>query len=673
MHRFSLLLILLAVLSYGCTEERPDSPSEQFVENRFEDAGLRTIHDYQDRQYLDSLAPYFNHEDARYRREAAMACASMQNGPAIPFLLELLEDPDASVAATAAYAIGQTNDKEAAGPLRLAMAIPDSVWKRDEGYLYGHLAQALGNIGDSLDMEYVIFQDGELTLAKEKLPLVRAIYQFSLRGVVSAAAEKICSDVIVEGSEPEAAQLAANCLARRREMEPEVLQEGVLANWEAISDPVVRMNIARAMRHLEAEDRRAKLLKIAMDEREDYRTRVNALAAYKPLEDSSAFKDLSSLLNHKNEHVAHAASVSIRNNFLADESGEYLAAAVAHPLYEVRGELYRAGMKAEAKAGDASNATAAVQAALAEAKEQGGKSVNYEIGLLLVALAESPENTDYLFKQVLELQDPVQKGYAMIGITIAFSQEGAPNVSDRLDMLKQALATEDPAVRSLVSYELLREDAGYKTEDFDATFIEEALEKIKLPEGIEAYRDLQKTLYALTDEKRPILMRVDYNHPIDWDLVARISQNASATVTTNKGDISFDLFVDETPATVANFVELAQQGYFEGRFFHRVVPNFVVQTGCPRGDGWGSLAHSIRSEFPDLHYGTGAVGMASAGKDTESSQFFITHSPTPHLDGRYTVFGKVSSGMEVVHKIKMGDFIEKVTLKGIKAEEASAS
>jgi cyclophilin family peptidyl-prolyl cis-trans isomerase len=114
---------------------------------------------------------------------------------------------------------------------------------------------------------------------------------------------------------------------------------------------------------------------------------------------------------------------------------------------------------------------------------------------------------------------------------------------------------------------------------------------------------------------------------------------------------------------VANFISLAQKDYFDKKFFHRVVPNFVIQGGCKRGDGSGSEDYSIRSEFSQRRYTTGSVGMASAGKDTEATQWFITHSPTPHLDGRYTIFAVVESGMEVVQRIEVGDQILDVDIK----------
>ena len=138
---------------------------------------------------------------------------------------------------------------------------------------------------------------------------------------------------------------------------------------------------------------------------------------------------------------------------------------------------------------------------------------------------------------------------------------------------------------------------------------------------------------------------------------------ARATIQTNKGNIEIAFYPDEAPLTVLNFVRLAQKGYFDGLLIHRVVPNFVIQTGDPRGDGWGGPGYAIRSEFSRWRYTRGMVGMASSGTDTEGSQFFITHSDQPHLDGKYTIFARVKSGMEVVDALQVGDRMEKVTIQ----------
>ncbi|MEW5795878.1 MAG: peptidylprolyl isomerase, partial [Candidatus Zixiibacteriota bacterium] len=139
--------------------------------------------------------------------------------------------------------------------------------------------------------------------------------------------------------------------------------------------------------------------------------------------------------------------------------------------------------------------------------------------------------------------------------------------------------------------------------------------------------------------------------------------NPVAIVQTSRGDIEIELRLDIAPLTVLNFIELAKSGFYEGLNFHRVVPNFVVQGGCPRGDGWGGPPYYIRCEYSDLPFERGTVGIATSGRDTGGSQFFICHSPQPHLDGRYTVFGQVLSGMDVVDQIVVGDTIEKIIIR----------
>ena len=129
---------------------------------------------------------------------------------------------------------------------------------------------------------------------------------------------------------------------------------------------------------------------------------------------------------------------------------------------------------------------------------------------------------------------------------------------------------------------------------------------------------------------------------------------------TKKGTVQVALFVLDAPLTCANFVELARKGFFNGVVFHRVVPNFVVQGGDPRGDGEGGPGYSIRDELNDQPYLRGTVGMALDGPESGGSQFFITHGPQPHLDARYTVFGRVVAGMDVVDRLEKWDVIERV-------------
>jgi cyclophilin family peptidyl-prolyl cis-trans isomerase/HEAT repeat protein len=144
--------------------------------------------------------------------------------------------------------------------------------------------------------------------------------------------------------------------------------------------------------------------------------------------------------------------------------------------------------------------------------------------------------------------------------------------------------------------------------------------------------------------------------------LARGGKKVTATVVTSKGAFTIDFLPDEAPLTVDNFIQLARKGYFNGQTIPRVVPNFVVQAGDPRGDQNGGPGYQIRCEVNEVPYERGAVGMALSGKDTGGSQWFVTHSPQPHLDGGYTVFGRVIRGMDVVDNIARGDIIRRVMI-----------
>lgn len=145
--------------------------------------------------------------------------------------------------------------------------------------------------------------------------------------------------------------------------------------------------------------------------------------------------------------------------------------------------------------------------------------------------------------------------------------------------------------------------------------------------------------------------------------VGRIGKSTRAVVTTSKGSFTIDLLPEAAPLTVDNFVQLAQRNYYRNITIHRVVPNFVIQDGDPRGDGNGGPGYQIRCEINQVLYDRAAVGMALSGKDTGGSQWFVTHSPQPHLDGGYTVFGRVVTGMDVVDKIVRGDIIQSIVIK----------
>lgn len=144
------------------------------------------------------------------------------------------------------------------------------------------------------------------------------------------------------------------------------------------------------------------------------------------------------------------------------------------------------------------------------------------------------------------------------------------------------------------------------------------------------------------------------------------AEGLAASVETSKGTIEIELYDDKAPLTVANFVNLAQRGFYDGLTFHRVIANFMIQGGDPEGSGRGGPGYKFEDEINSSlkHSGPGILSMANAGPGSNGSQFFITHIATPWLDGKHTVFGKVTSGQDVVNKIAQGDQILSIKVKG---------
>ncbi len=135
-----------------------------------------------------------------------------------------------------------------------------------------------------------------------------------------------------------------------------------------------------------------------------------------------------------------------------------------------------------------------------------------------------------------------------------------------------------------------------------------------------------------------------------------------AVIETEKGNIEIELFAKDAPNTVENFITLIEKGFYDGLIFHRVIPGFVAQAGCPEGRGTGGPGYKIKCEINPNKHLRGSLSMAHAGKNTGGSQFFICYDAFPHLDGLHTVFGRVVKGMEVVDKLKQGDKMIKVTV-----------
>ena len=170
---------------------------------------------------------------------------------------------------------------------------------------------------------------------------------------------------------------------------------------------------------------------------------------------------------------------------------------------------------------------------------------------------------------------------------------------------------------------------------------------------------------GIEEEELQYFQKASEDYGAEWpkekairDAEAKADDLPRVLLKTSKGDVVLELFENEAPNTVANFVQLVEQGFYNGLSFHRVIPGFVAQGGCPKGDGTGDPGYRFADECSGAnarrHY-RGSLSMANSGPDTNGSQFFITYMPTPHLNGKHTVFGRVVSGMDVVEKLQVRD------------------
>lgn len=243
-----------------------------------------------------------------------------------------------------------------------------------------------------------------------------------------------------------------------------------------------------------------------------------------------------------------------------------------------------------------------------------------------------------------------------VGLVFNEMDSNYRKTSNYRQLVIDCLASRDMALNSTVCYDLIQHpDSVY------LDFLQRCYDNLVLPRQLETAIDIEKAI-AKCSGKEYVKRKLEFGHPIDWNYVQTVKQNERVIIETSKGNIEMELYVNEAPGSVVNFLKLVDEGYYDNKFFHRVVPNFVIQTGCNRGDGWGSLDWLQRSEFSNyLSYKEGSVGLASAGNHTEGVQFFITHNPTLFLDGRYTIFAQVTNGMNVVNKIALGDKI--ITIK----------
>jgi len=613
--------------------------------------------------------------DRSVRRRAALAAGRIGDAGAVPALIPLLQDSELEVRQMAAFALGLIGEPLAVDPLLAALKDPEPVVR-------GRAAEALGQIGDARAAPAIAQMVVGALPPKAPLVTVRGDDPASLTdpwleprlGVFALARLKDARSAqaaLLLAGKPRFDWWAATWTAMR--LENPALRPLLLAAVTS-TDALSRAYGARGLGALKDPADLDTLLPLLRDR--DETVVVNAVRAVALLGEARAVPPVSALLRSPSSvlrvEALKALSVlppdrGLRERVIAEVGSPepWMRAAALQALARMEREDFalvlanldpdpawfvRAGLAAAlAIAGD----EASQARLLAMLKDDDVRVLPYVLEAL--RQARGPDSVDTLRRHLDHPDFAVRMAAA--------DQLAALKVTGLSEALAASLArakgdVEMDARLSLVTLLAIQKDARAA-----ALLREIASGDSARPVRERAARELRalgETPPAPGPEPvtRPALDYLEALAP--YEAAAGSVYTPRVFLQMKQGRVEIHLNVVEAPLMSATFLDLARRGYFDGLTFHRVVPGFVVQGGDPRGDGNGGPGFALRDEIGQRPYGRGVVGMALSGKDTGGSQLFITLAPAPHLDGRYTVFGWVASGMDVVDKIRPGDVIEKV-------------
>ena len=676
--RINLLLLLPTAFWYckpppegGATNSKPG-----VVNLDLRNAGVQHLYKLRDERKVDSLLPYLDHKDATLRYLAALSFASMRDTNVIAALAGRLGDPVEDVRIAAAFALGQIGSLKAEAPLTAAFVSNDSTSKHQR--FNAIVLEAVGKCGSMTALKNIAavttYKPSDTLLLEGQC---RALYRFGMRGMVDPAGTNRMVSYVFDERIPAPAQLmAANYLARAKDLAPDSIQAVQMASAfvRAANNPDIRMALARGLGRSKASPAFGILSKVIVTE-QDWRVKCNLVNAMAKFGYDTVRSLVLPMIRDANPHVSRtAAEFFIANGQPQDGDFYWRFArdnAGAIPMLS-QIALFRASNK-WLSGKTAPESKDFVNYRLRDMFQQSKDP--YERAACLAGLAEFGWQYRWIHDRGFTDAHPAVKtaaAEAVLSIVqrdnfYGFFGEAAKGVRRELYYYLREIVNSGDAGMIAASAE------GFKTQALNYRSLRDSLridnfhaslQKLKMPRDVEAYMALDKAIAYFEERPEPGKPLIPFNHPIDWERLKVVTQKTLATIETPKGNVVLEMYPQWAPGSVANFLDLAGSGFFNGKVFHRVVPNFVVQGGCPRGDGYGALDYTIRTEIGLAWYdGEGYLGMASAGFDTEGTQFFITHSPAPHLDGLYTIFGRVKSGMDVVNQLQMGDVINKVSIQ----------
>lgn len=635
---FLCCAFFVLMLSY-CDSSKRSSP------NKFADTIIVKIADFQDRRISDSVIQYLRHEDVIYRREAALALASIQDSTTIKSLGALIDDPDSTVRKAVVFALGQT-------PSRLSENLLLEICGVEKNkFVLQDAIEAYGKVSTSWKLA-LPFEDSILTAA-----LAWSYYRVAVRGIADSSMNVKAAEFLKPLYSLSTRMGAAHYFARGAK-NFESFSNQLIALALSDPSPDVRMAAVLALRKVSSDSVLTTCIAICMRDK-DARVRVNAIRSLQSFPFQKTKASLVKALQDSSINVSIAASEVIKESISKESWTEIQSVARTTKNWRVQANLYEASLAVS----DHKELAEEIQSVY------NASTNSYQKAALITALKHSLLSFRFVEKQLLESTIPVIKLAAASSLTAMnyhknFGSSLRPVFAE---IYKAALAEGDVALTTIITEALADSSLQYKSTIKDFSFLYNAKKKLSLPKDLEGLVALENAIAYFEGKKiKRSPINNSFNHPIPWKLVKQIPHDQKAIIKTTKGEIVIRLLVEEAPGSVANFVLLSLSNYYRDKFIHRVVPNFVVQAGCNRGDGWGSEDYSIRSEFFYRRYQTGAVGMASAGKDTEGTQWFITHSPTPHLEGRYSLFAMVERGMDVVNVLEVGDKILSVDIINFK-------
>lgn len=617
--------------------------------NKFSDDTLRKIYTLQDERNTTELLPFLSHSTPQYRTETALAFASVQDSLAVPALVTLLADTAVAVRRAAAYALGQTGTAQAEQDLIAHLQ------QEQNPAVQAVLLEALGKVATPKGAVFLNSYMPPNPVAKTGQAW--GLYRAGLRQQVTQQGTAEAVHLLAAENPYEARLAAAHYLARTPKLDLTPYRKSLLTVATSDEAPEVRMAVVQSLAKVRGRDK-AQFLSNMLQSDPDYRVRLSAVRAMAGLDFQEIEQAVLAALQDMNINTAVAAAEFL----VANPSG-----VAVEPLLQLLPLLQDARVRSNLIWVILHNSQPQSKTYLNTRYKQQYQNARtpYDKAYLLRALSGGYGNYRYIADEMFAAEEPVVATTAMDALILMRQQPDFPKKLEKefADIFKQAVGTGDVALVGMAATAIRTPKFNLRPSYRDYSFLAQAQLKLQLPRDMETNIEIQKTLDYLNNRPESAAPQNPFTHPIDWDLVRTIPADQQVVLHTEKGDITLQLFVEDAPGSVANFVDLARQNFFDSLYFHRVVPNFVVQGGDKRGDGWGSSDYSIRSELAPLRYMEGYIGMASAGKDTESNQWFITHSPTPHLEGRYTIFAKVVAGMDVVHQLEVGDRILDVELK----------